>query len=733
MSFADELRRRSVFRVAAAYLVVGWLLTEVLTTILPELGAPPWAARTVILLFALGFVPTVVLSWIYEITPEGIQRESELADGHRRTHGTFDYAIIATVFVLVVALAVLGARTASDDAPESADVVSEASLAVLPFVNMSSSEEDNEYFSDGLTETLLHMLAQVPELKVAARTSSFAFKGQNKHVSEIARDLKVAHILEGSVQKSGNRVRITAQLIRAEDGFHVWSQSFNRTFDDIFMIQDEIAIHVSEALTASLLGSSPTTAVAGIGTQNADAYNLYMQALHLGANLSYGGLRAAENMLEAALETDPGYVDAKVQLAMNYLEQRATGLLASADALDRIEALTSEALAERPDDPLAEALNLFSNVIRHDISATPETFFDSIDGLEALVAANPGNSQISVMLADLLVALQRYERALEVLLGAVEQDGFNARLHFEVGLVYSLMGRLEESRAATARSLELRPNQPSAYMLLSRLARLEGDGVEVVRQLLNALNEDPRDHELPGDIGLFLYGIGLFEAGDDFRNLVIAMAPESEHALLLDVVRGIKLGDLEAADAAARHAIESDIGTRRGGFPRTILFLMREGLRNGDFDEVTAWLEATVPGIFDIGATAVTSKYRQAQVAAIEPWHAALPHDEFVERTQQLLGIASDFGLDPTADPNSKLAIQLMTGDAEGARRTALAEVFTQPVTRHLDWKRVFAQPLYREFAADAEVRAALARWQEQYDVMQDNVAAYLASLSSEE
>ncbi|MEO1203338.1 MAG: hypothetical protein AAFX10_11555, partial [Pseudomonadota bacterium] len=432
MAFVDELRRRNVFRVAAAYLVVGWLLTEVLTTILPELGAPAWAARAVILLFALGFLPTVILSWVFEITPEGIKRESELepGDGHRRLHGNFDYAIIATVFALVVALAFLGARSTGDDVPLPAAALDEASLAVLPFLNMSS-DEDNVYFSDGLTETLLHMLAQVPELKVAARTSSFAFRGQNKNVSEIARDLKVVYILEGSVQKSGSQVRITAQLIRADDGFHVWSESYDRTYDDIFGVQDEIASRVADALTVSLLGTSPSTAVAGIGTQNTDAYDLYMQARGLGSNLSYGGLSAAENMFEAALATDPGYLDAKIHLAMNYLEQRETGQLASDDALDRIDALTAEVLVERPDDPLAEALSLFSNVIRHDIAATPETFFESVEGLEVLVAANPKNSRISIMLADLLKALQRYDRALGVLNNAVAQDEFNARLHFE--------------------------------------------------------------------------------------------------------------------------------------------------------------------------------------------------------------------------------------------------------------------------------------------------------------
>ena len=224
MSLVSELRRRNVFRVAAAYLVVGWLLTEVLTTILPTLGAPEWMARAVILIFAFGFIPAVVFSWFYELTPEGLKRDEDFDRDEsvsRHTGRRLDFMTVAGVVVLIVFVGLFSARqTGVDSAPESA--VSDASVAVLPFENMSS-DKDNEYFSDGLTETLLHMLAQMPELKVAARTSSFAFKGQSINVQEIARTLGVAHILEGSVQRAGDRVRITAQLIRASVGFLVWS------------------------------------------------------------------------------------------------------------------------------------------------------------------------------------------------------------------------------------------------------------------------------------------------------------------------------------------------------------------------------------------------------------------------------------------------------------------------------------------------------------------------------
>ena len=250
MSFFVELKRRNVFRVAAAYLVAGWLVTEVLTTLLPTLGAPDWVSRAVVLVFALGLLPTVVLAWVYQITPAGIRRQSEVdSEGSlaaRRGRRLEVLTVVAVVFGILF-LAVTGSQRDEDSGVVPIDSVPPMSIAVLPFVNMSDSK-DNEYFSDGLTETLLHMLAQYPDLKVAARTSSFAFKNRNLPIGEIAAALGVAHVLEGSVQRAGDRVRITAQLIRSRDQFHVWSANYDRTVDDIFAIQDEIAAEVGTAL-----------------------------------------------------------------------------------------------------------------------------------------------------------------------------------------------------------------------------------------------------------------------------------------------------------------------------------------------------------------------------------------------------------------------------------------------------------------------------------------------------
>ena len=266
MSFLAELKQRKVFRVATAYLVVAWLAIQVASIALPTFDAPPWVMRVLILLLALGFPMALLLAWALELTDEGLRLSPRHA-GNRRMA-----AVAAGLVALALGWYFLGqpAFRASDlaaaapatgraagaapevDAGAPTAAAPERSIAVLPFTNLSQ-DPANEYFSDGLAETTLDMLAQVHDLKVIARTSSFAFKGKRADMREIGRTLGVAHLLEGSVQQSGDNLRITAQLIRVSDGSHVWSKKFDRRkLGDVFAIQDEIATSVVEALQVAL-------------------------------------------------------------------------------------------------------------------------------------------------------------------------------------------------------------------------------------------------------------------------------------------------------------------------------------------------------------------------------------------------------------------------------------------------------------------------------------------------
>lgn len=734
MSLVKELKRRNVFRVAAAYLVVGWLLTEVLTTILPTLGAPAWTTRAVILIFAFGFIPAVVLSWVYEITPEGIKREEDLDRDDSTGHGKvkkLDYLTIAAVILAIVFFASFSAQQQqSDDLVFVENTISNESVAVLPFVNMSK-DKDNEYFSDGLTETLLHMLAQYPELKVAARTSSFAFKGQNTDIREIASALQVAHILEGSVQQVGDRVRITVQLIRAIDGFHVWSEIYDRTIDDIFAIQDEIAIKVGGALSASILSPGGGGKVASISTNDLDAYDLYLQARRERATFSFGGLLAAEELLKGALTIDPGFLEAKNELAGNYLDQTNTGLMNESDAFATALAITDQVLAARPTDAAARAIQIFIKMATFSGTESKDTIFENLRELESIVAEHPSEYQARVFLTNLFQGLQQSEKALQLQLDALERDPYNARIHYEIGALYLDMDQPDDARDALNKSIEIQPNQPNAYLRLAMVALHAGDGVEFLRQNLKSLGVDPRDHEIPGFIAGFLYQLDLIAEGDDFQTRVNAIAPTSEVAYRIELLRAINTNDEEGSIASARRAIEDNINDRQFAYGGAVQYLLRSAARSGTVAEESAYLEKHAPGILDMDADSISNKYRNAQRIAFDAWITTLPYDELMRRLDLILVFAKSLGVDLQDNPRMNVGVLALQGDIEQAIDVALAEIFSQPVTMNLGWRDGFAQAQYAEFVKDPRVIAAMQNWQDEEDALRDQVQDFLLDLSS--
>jgi TolB-like protein/predicted Zn-dependent protease len=731
VSLFDELKRRNVFRVATAYLVVGWLLTEVLTTVLETLGTPDWAPRLVVLVFAFGFIPTVVLSWIFELTPEGLKRDHEIdrnSPEQRRYGSKLDYVTVGGVIVLVLFLAFFSATHGPDERPAAVLPVNSASVAVLPFVNLSN-DEDNEYFSDGLTETLLHMLAQVPDLKVAARTSSFAFKGQNKPIGEIASALGVAHVLEGSVQRSGDRVRVTAQLIRADDGFHVWSEVYDRTLDDIFGIQDEIAGRVGGALSASLLGTAPGSAIAGLSTLDTDAYDIYLQARRERATYSYGGLQAAEDLLKGALAVDPDFVEAKAELSSNYLAQVETGLMDEDEALQAVQALIEQVLDSQPDNVRARALKVFADtrsaIKRGDLLSTDEAARE----LEQLVAEDPADFEVRVLYIRVLGGSDP-DKLLDVLLAAVENDPLNPRIHYELGSAYQLLEDWDAARSALRESLELEPSQPNAYVRLGLIGQQTGDGVEYIRQFLNAIEVDPKDHELPGMIAAFLYELGMVEEADDFRNRVMAIAPTSEVAYQLNLLRAINVGDETAAVAAARRAIEDDVPDRRNAWGGAVQHLLRVAASRGTVEEEMAYLDAQAPGILDYDADSVPIRFRQAQLSAFDAWYTILPQEEIDRRLEIARGIAESLGID-SLSPDVQMVVAALQGRTEDAIEIALDNILQEPVTVNLGWRRAFAQAQYAGFVEDPRVQAALRRWEAQEEDLRSDIRSYLGDLQA--
>ena len=322
MNFIAELKRRNVIRMAGLYLVGAWLIVQVSGTVLPMFGAPDWLPRSIVILVAIGFVPTLIFSWVFELTPGGIKRDAEVKPDESIAPQTAQRMNRMIIAVLVLALTYFGfdkfvlaprreatqlvqaAKSSAQHAAQAVQAINKKSIAVLPFTDLSPGH-DQDYFSDGMSEEILNALAQVKDLKVAGRTSSFYFKGKNEDLRTIGKTLGVANILEGSVRKQGDKVRITAQLIQASDGFHLWSDSYDGDLKDVFALQEKIAGAIADALEAKL-GGRPVAA-ASARTANPAAYDDYLQGRAFVARRRVENLDKAIAAFDRAIAQDPGY------------------------------------------------------------------------------------------------------------------------------------------------------------------------------------------------------------------------------------------------------------------------------------------------------------------------------------------------------------------------------------------------------------------------------------------
>jgi len=724
MSLFSELRRRNVFRIAAAYIVVGWLITEIATTLLPVFGAPDWVAQVVVIVLALGFLPAVVFAWVFELTPDGLKKESEVPRDRSITSHTgrrLDYITIAAVVAAVAFVA--WSRTSAPPGPALAGSTA-ASIAVLPFVNMSGSDE-NEYFSDGLTETLLNMLAHVPELKVASRTSSFSFKGQNQDIRTIANALGVAHVLEGSVQRAGDRIRITAQLIRADDGFHVWSESYDRTLDDIFRIQDEIAGEVGGALTSSLLPGGDEIAIAGVGTDDVEAYDLFLRAVAEQGKDSYGSLQASEALLKQALALDPDFSDAKTQLATNYFAQAGTGLREPKAALNEILALLEQVLAARPSDIRAQAWQHFATVSRAQITGARVDFDAAIDELKVLADKAPSEVDPKRLLLQVLPGFGRHEEALAVMEDLLALDPLNPELNEDIARAYWAMGDLVSAISALERAAELEPGNPGFPLGLAWMALDAGDLETYLKNFLVGMEIDPLDHEIPVEFAGFLYALGLQQEGDRFRERSVSIAPTSDRLRLADIIRAVNFETDEVQYELARQLIEDGAGWRDDGVPFLVLFTV--ATKNGTATEALQFVESTIPGFGDFGKQ-VDFNIMVARMWSLGAFRQIESPENFAQRLDQMRYLIDHF-ISPPTFRNSVLRMNLLAlqGRTVEAIEVALTEVFARPAVATATQKYMFEQSYMEDVVGEPRVADAMKHWQEDIQVAATAARAYLA------
>ena len=453
MSLFAEPKGRNAFRVGAAYVVLAWLLLQVGETLAPALHLPEWIISALAFFLILGFPMALFFAWAFELTPDGLKLEKDVDRDESITPVTGRKLDRTIIVLLVVGLGYFVWQ--SQPAPLPAEIAEtaagQASIAVLPFANMSSDTEQ-EYFSDGLTEELLNLLAKIPELKVTSRTSAFFYKGKDIKIADVGRELNVNHVLEGSVRKSGNRIRITAQLIEVETDAHLWSETWDRDLDDIFAIQDEIAAHVVDELRVQLLGDLPH-AVATDGK----TYSLFLQARHTINQRTHESLLRGEELINEALEITPEYAPGWVLKAFIHSQQADVGARLPLEAAPQARAAVNRALELDPNSAAAHALS-------GDLLISYENnYADAKLEFERALELDPFNVDALYQAGVYYAFIDQPEKALPLALAAHERDPLFTANHSTLGYVYIMLGRYEEALEIIRERARIAPESYGTY------------------------------------------------------------------------------------------------------------------------------------------------------------------------------------------------------------------------------------------------------------------------------
>lgn len=476
MGLVAELRRRNVLRMAVLYVVAAWLVMQVAEVIITLANLPDWIGKAILGLLALGFPIALIFSWFYEITPEGISLETDVEPGESITHVTgrrLDFLVISLLCAAVILFAY--DKWWTPGPPEQ-------SIAVLPFENISADPEQ-EYFSDGISEELLNLLAQIRELRVISRSSAFTFKGKHVDVPTVAEQLNVAYVLEGSVRKAGDRVRITAQLIDARTDSHLWSESYERKLDDIFAIQDEISAAIVGALKKHL-GPDVEVSPRVIAAANTEAHDAYLRGRYLVVQRTRATVEGAVREFEKAIALDAEYAlgHAELAIAILLLRRRGYGDLTNGEAIARAAPHAEQAMALDPSLAEAHAANGFLLYFQENVEGALAQYAHAIQ-------INPNYSIVTSWMANLLDDIGRYEESFPMREAALRLDPLSkpAINNYVIGLISR--NRLDDADRELEKIASI---YPSLYAgARGELTSVGGKWANALLGSLDALRIDP--------------------------------------------------------------------------------------------------------------------------------------------------------------------------------------------------------------------------------------------------
>ena len=464
--YINELKRRNVIKAAVAYIVFSWLLLQVGSTVLPILNAPEYYMKILLILLIVGMPLWLIFAWIYEITPEGLKKtdnvpESESISGE--TSNKLNKIIITTLslVILVLAYQLIGQNIAGNSSEEK-------SIAVLAFADMSP-QKDQEFFSDGISEELLNLLARNTELRVISRTSSFSYKNKAVTIEQIGKELKVSHILEGSIRKSGNIIRVTAQLIDAKSGVHIWSDTFERDHVDILRIQDEISNMVAKTLEIRILGKDRENREV-----NPEAYTLYLKARYLNNKTTQAGMIEAETLINQAIALDSSYAPFFSLLAsINQKSYYNFGLKPFKEALE--EGIGAARKAIELDPEYGTAHVDLASLLMMDWQFSEGQYY-----MDKALELDPGNSSIIGTVA--LHQLGGVEPAIILIKRAIQLDPVNHVNYYNLGHHHYLSGNLTEAENAMNIFKKHYPNSGIQHYVMSRIKIAQGDLKTAVKE-----------------------------------------------------------------------------------------------------------------------------------------------------------------------------------------------------------------------------------------------------------
>ena len=485
INFFSELKRRNVYKVAVAYIFAGWALSQGIAQVFPVFDVPNWVIRTIVVMIVLGLPVALVLAWMFELTPQGIKR-TETADAMPEATRKKKYVWIYVVVIgaaISIGLFFLGRYSAGNTTASPAGITNK-SIAVLPFDNLSR-DPDNAYFCEGVQDEILTRLAKVADLKVISRTSTQHFKSAPENLPQIAKQLGVAHILEGSVQKAGDQVRVNVQLINALTDAHLWADTYDRKLTDIFAVESEIAKAIAETLQARLTGSEKSS-IAKTPTVNPEAYELYLKGKFFAEKRTGANLRKSIEYYDQAIAKDSNYALAYVGLADSHLLLSAYGAISPKESIPPARAALKKALDL--DDSLAQA-HASSGLL-----ATLELDLNrGITELERAIQLNPNYATAHHWIALPLMAIGEFDRAIVEGKRAIELDPLSLICNSDLGWVYFNARRYDEAEAQARKTLEMDSHFVVAHYYLGEVFQFKGELNNAIAEYQKAfdLNNDP--------------------------------------------------------------------------------------------------------------------------------------------------------------------------------------------------------------------------------------------------